>query len=106
MTIFDQREQAFERKFVNGEDVKFRARARRNKMLALWVCSQLGSDKEHQETYVRELVGLGSAEGCQEVLNRVYLDLSSTDLRISKVVIWRQMEAFTREALVDLYQTG
>src|SRR5260370_35353583 len=36
MTTFDQREQAFEHKFGHDEELKFKARARKNKMLGLW----------------------------------------------------------------------
>ena len=42
MTTFDKREETFERKFVLDEELKFKAEARRNKLLGLWVADQLG----------------------------------------------------------------
>ena len=42
MTTFDEREQAFERKFIYDEELKFKALARRNKRLGLWTAEKLG----------------------------------------------------------------
>ena len=42
MTTFDEREQAFEKKFAHDQDLKFRAEARRNKLLAEWAAAKLG----------------------------------------------------------------
>jgi hypothetical protein len=39
---FDKREEGFELKFAHEEEVRFRARARRNKMLGLWAAEKLG----------------------------------------------------------------
>ena len=42
MTTFDKREEGFEKKFAIDEDLKFRAEARRNRLLGLWVAEKLG----------------------------------------------------------------
>jgi hypothetical protein len=42
MSTFDKREEGFELKFAHEEEVRFRARARRNKMLGLWAAEKLG----------------------------------------------------------------
>jgi hypothetical protein len=41
MTTFDKREEAFEKKFVIDEELKFKAEARRNRLLGLWVAEKL-----------------------------------------------------------------
>ena len=41
MTTFDQREEVFEKKFALDEEQKFKAEARRNKLLGLWVADKL-----------------------------------------------------------------
>jgi hypothetical protein len=46
MTTFDQREQAYEHKFEHDEELKFKARARKNKMLGLWAAGLIGKTGE------------------------------------------------------------
>ena len=36
MTTFDKREEGFEKQFAHDEELKFKAGARRNRMLGLW----------------------------------------------------------------------
>ena len=36
MTTFDKREEGFEKKFAHDEELRFKAMARRNKLLGLW----------------------------------------------------------------------
>ena len=43
MTTFDKREEAFEKKFALDEEQKFKAVARRNRLLGLWVAEKLGN---------------------------------------------------------------
>ena len=42
MTTFDKREEGFEKKFAHDEELRFKATARRNKLLGLWVAQKLG----------------------------------------------------------------
>ena len=42
MTVFDQREQGFEAKFVQEQTTEFRIKARRNHLLGLWAGGLMG----------------------------------------------------------------
>ena len=42
MTTFDKRQEGFEKKFALDEEQKFKAEARRNKLLGLWAAEKLG----------------------------------------------------------------
>ena len=42
MTSMKDREEGFERKFAMDEELRFKAGARRNKQLGLWVAGKLG----------------------------------------------------------------
>ena len=46
MTTFDKREEAFEKKFVVDEELKFKAEARRNRLTGLWAAAKLGYQPE------------------------------------------------------------
>ena len=70
MTLFDEREHAAELMFVHDEEMRFRALARRNKLLGLWAADKMGLSGAHAEMYAHDLValhrdydGLGSGSG-------------------------------------------
>ena len=54
MTTFDEREQAFERRFVQDEEQRFRARVRRNLLLATWACERMRREKEAAAHFVAD----------------------------------------------------
>ena len=51
MTTFDRREEGFEKKFAIDEELKFKADARRNRLLGLWAAEQLGITGDAANTY-------------------------------------------------------
>ena len=56
MTTFDKREEGFEKKFALAEEQKFRAEARRNRLLGLWAAEKLGITGEAATAYAKEVV--------------------------------------------------
>ncbi|MET0527639.1 MAG: ATPase inhibitor subunit zeta, partial [Microvirga sp.] len=42
MSLFNDREAAFEKQFAHDQDLRFKATARRNKLMGLWVAERLG----------------------------------------------------------------
>ena len=53
MTTFDDREAAFERKFVLDEDQRFRAIARGNRYFGLWAADKLGKSGDEAADYAK-----------------------------------------------------
>jgi hypothetical protein len=62
MTTFDERERAYEKKFSMDQDFKFKAQARRNRLLAEWAAAKLGLPGEAVGQYVKEVVDADVAE--------------------------------------------
>jgi len=56
MTTFDEREKAFEKKFAHDQELKFKAEARRTKLLAEWAAEKLGLSGAEVEDYIRDVV--------------------------------------------------
>ncbi len=76
MTTFDDRENAFENKFAHDEEMKFRAEARRNKLLGLWAAELLGKTGDDADTYAKEVVKADFEEaGHEDVVRKVAGDL-------------------------------
>ena len=42
MTTFDKRKEGFEKQFAHDEELRFKATARRNRLLGLWAAEKLG----------------------------------------------------------------
>ena len=76
MSSMKDREEGFERKFAHDEEVKFRATARRNKLLGLWVAEKLGKTGADADAYAKEVVKSDVEEaGEEDVFRKVAGDL-------------------------------
>ena len=77
MTTFDQRQEGFEKKFALDEEQKFKAEARRNKLLGLWAAEQLGNSGDEAAAYSSDVVAADFEEaGDADVLRKVATDLA------------------------------
>jgi hypothetical protein len=56
MTTFDKREEGFEKQFAHDEDLKFKATARRDRLLGLWAGEKLGLGGADAAAYAKEVV--------------------------------------------------
>src|SRR5215813_8145547 len=56
MTNFEDREKGFERKFAHDEELKFKATARRNKLLGMWAAAEMGIAGDAAQGYAREVI--------------------------------------------------
>jgi hypothetical protein len=76
MTTFDDRERGFENKFAHDEEMRFKAIARRNRLLGLWAAGLLGKTGDDADAYVREIVKLDFTEtGDRDIARRLVADL-------------------------------
>jgi len=101
MTTFDKREEGFEKKFALDEELKFKAEAKRNRLLGLWAAEKLGIIGEAATTYAREAVaGAFAAGGEKAVVARVAGDLTAKG--ITEDDIRRQMTELMLQAVAQL----
>jgi len=76
-TTFDKREDGFEKKFAHDEELRFKATARRNKLLGLWAASVLGKSGAEAEAYAKEVVIADFEEvGDNDVVRKLVKDLA------------------------------
>src|SRR3954468_10926298 len=52
VTLFQDRERAFEQMFAHDEELRFRALAKRNKLLGQWAASQIGLSGAEANAYI------------------------------------------------------
>ncbi len=56
MTTFDERKDAYENKFARDAELKFRAEARRNRLLGQWAAAELGKTGPEADAYALSVV--------------------------------------------------
>src|SRR5690349_19734043 len=92
MTSFDEREKAFEKKFALDEELKFRAAARRNRLLAQWAAEKLGLSGAEVEEYIKAVRKADLVEkGDEDVFRKVKQDLDDKGVRISEMELRKTM---------------
>jgi hypothetical protein len=103
MTTFDKREEAFERKFANDQELRFKAMARRNKLLGLWAASRLGKTGEAASEYAKTVVLADFEEaGDEDVVRKVKADLDAAGVGVGDTEIRSRMSELLAIAVTDL----
>lgn len=104
-TTFDKREEGFEKQFAHDEELKFKAMARRNKMLGLWAAGILGKSGADAEAYAKEVVLADFEEaGDNDVLRKVSTDLQPKG--ITEQQIRTRMTELLNEAVAQIKKSG
>jgi hypothetical protein len=103
MTTFDKREEGFEKKFALDEEQKFKAVARRNRLLGLWAAEKLGLTGDAATAYAKEVVAADFEEaGDADVLHKVLKDLTAKGLAATEGEIRRKMEELMAAAVAQV----
>ena len=103
MTTFDKREEAFEKKFALDEEQKFKAIARRNKLLGLWVADRLGLSGGAGIDYAKTVVAAEFGEGGDDaVIRKVVADLAAKGVALSEDELRARMNELTAEAITQV----
>ena len=104
-TTFDKREEGFEKQFVHDEELRFKAMARRNKMLGLWAAGILGKSGADAEAYAKDVVMTEFAEGGDnEVARKMAVDLQAKG--ITEQQIRTKMTDMLTQAVAEVKKSG
>jgi len=102
MTTFDNREKSFENKFAHEEELSFKARSRRNKLLGAWAAGKLGKAGHDAEEYARNLVSLGvglaADQADKAIIAHLIQDFTAAGIAIAEKEIRAQMEELLQQA--------
>jgi hypothetical protein len=104
-TTFDKREEGFEKQFAHDEELRFKAMARRNKMLGLWAAGILAKSGADAEAYAKEIVMAEFEAGGDEVVMRKLLkDLQPKG--VTEEQVRTRMAELLREAVAQIKKSG
>jgi hypothetical protein len=102
MTTFDKREEGFEKKFALDEELKFKAEARRNKLVGLWAAEKLGLTGDAATAYAKEVVAADFEEAGDGVFRKVTGDLGAKGVVVLEAGLRARMDELMAQAILQV----
>ena len=108
---FHNREQSFEAKNKLDEELKFKAEARRNKLVGLWAANKMGIEGSDADAYAKTVVVADLEEpGIEDVIRKVMADFAARDTKVSeddlRAEMGRQMIIAEEQVKADFNPLG
>ena len=103
MSTFDKREEGFEKKFALDEEQRFKAMARRNKLLGLWAAEKMGLAGAEADAYAKSVVRADFEEaGDDDVFRKIRGDFDAAKVAQSDHQIRRTMDELMQTAITQI----
>jgi hypothetical protein len=103
MTTFNDREEGMEKLFAHDEELKFKASARRNKLLGLWAADLLGKKGAAAEEYALEVVKADlERPGEDDLIGKLRTDLDAAQVSLSNHLLLKKMNDLMHEAVEQI----
>lgn len=103
MTLLDDRRHHFEKRFVHDEELRFKATARRNKLLGLWAAERLGISGSDAETYAKSVIDADLDQpGDADIIGKVTADLRTAGLPNAESEVQRMLTLLMTKAVAEV----
>ena len=103
MSGMDDREKAFENKFAHDAAMQFKADARCNKYLGLWLASRFGLSGDEAEAYAKTVIASDLEEaGHEDVVRKVMLDIAKYKVDVTEQTVREKLAEFRVQAKDEL----
>jgi hypothetical protein len=103
MTTFDERERSFEKKFAMDQELRFKAEARRNKLLGEWAAAKLGLDAAATDEYVKAVRKADLAEkGDEDVFRKIRADFDAKQVKVGDDELRKAIHDFLASAVAQI----
>jgi hypothetical protein len=99
---FQDRENTFEKQFAHDEDLRFKAVARRNKALALWVAEMKKLPEAEGEKYADAFVAAQVGKSDAEVAAALKADFAHGDIDLSDHRLRKKMDEAMADAIASV----
>jgi hypothetical protein len=107
MADFNEREKAFEAKFKLDEELRFKATARRNRLLGVWAAELMGLSESEGASYAKEVVKSDFEKpGDDDVLQKVLGDLQGKGIETTDRAVRKQMDELMEVAVAQVQTEG
>jgi hypothetical protein len=103
MTTFDEREHAYEAKFARDEELRFRAKARRDKALGAWAAAQLGLSGPAADDYAREVLRSDfNQPGDGGLIEKMLGDFRAKGVALEETALRKKLVELMAQAVADI----
>ena len=103
MPSFEDRERGFESKFARDEELRFKATARRNKLIGVWAAEKIGKSGEEAELYAREVIRADLQEaGDEDVVRKIRADFDRSGVAVGDEQIRQKLQELLAEAVAQI----
>jgi hypothetical protein len=107
MSGFNDREKGQEAKFARDSELRFKAEARRNKLLGLWAAEHMGLSDDHAREYAAEVIAADFQEaGDEDVFRKISGDLKAKGASVSDDMIRQKMAELVTVAREQVLNEG
>ena len=103
MSSFEEREKSFERKFQQDQELAFKVRARRDKLLGLWAAGELGLAGDAAQHYAQNVLCADlERPGTEDIVDKVAGDFAKAGVKHDATRVRVELERCTLEAKKQL----
>ena len=103
MSEINKRQEGFEKKFALDEEQKFKALARRNRLLGMWAAEKLGITGDAATAYAKEVVAADFEEaGDADVVRKVMGDFAAKNVAVTEQAIRARMSELLAVAAAEV----
>lgn len=103
MTTFDERERSYEKKFAMDEELRFKAEARRNRIVGQWAAAKLGLSGADLDDYVKAVRKADLAEkGDEDVFRKIRKDFNDKGVNVSDAELQKMLGDSLAEAMAQI----
>ncbi len=103
MSGFDERERNYEKKYERDQELAFKAKARRNKLLALWAAEKMGLKGPDAEAYAKGVVeGEVRHHSDDDLVARLVRDAAAKGATLDVARVRAELTRFHAEAKKQL----
>ncbi|MCR6631530.1 MAG: DUF1476 domain-containing protein [Magnetospirillum sp.] len=104
MTMFDDREKAFEAKYRLDQETQFKVNIRRDKLLGLWAAEQLGLTGDAAKAYALSVVDAEFTEPDHDASHKVVRDFAAKGVAVDEHHVKKQFARLTEEARLQVIE--
>jgi len=104
MTTFDERERDFEARYKHDQELQFKVKARRNRLLGLWAAERMGLSGDAANAYAREVVDAEFHGGDRHVVDKLVADLAAKGQSATSAQVQFELEHLAETAKTQIMQ--
>jgi hypothetical protein len=104
MTTFDEREKDFEARYKHDQELQFKVKARRNKLLGLWAAGRMGLTGDAVDNYAKSVVEAEFDGGDRHVVDKVCADLNGKGQNCTPAQVKFELDHLAEQAKQQIMQ--